>query len=396
MSTDDFFSGEDEELFDVENEQWADEKEPLFPNRPTRKPTQVELYGPLLTLEQQIRKEIASFPELTREQEDVLLERVRVGDTQAKNDLMQGAVLPYLAYWASQLFFTYSWVSPRIEYADLLQVGSIFAWTHFEVALKKDAPLAYLKVCARYQMRLHCLFLAPFLIVTPRSRDREGRYAEAYQEPSLDRPVGEGELFLSDVLAAPDDPSSFASSEEASIQLYEALEQLPDYQRSIVGQVFGLVGYGRERIVDLAMTRGVSESSIERVRDRAIKKLRVLLSPELCTTAQASQRLGIGQKWFVAFATKRGVKQCAQGRYRKQDIEALAQQLVDEKALAARRAVHREEERRERLQMAYQRLTVQSEKVTVRQLAREAHVAPLVAADYLMSYRQESQASYAS
>jgi DNA-directed RNA polymerase specialized sigma subunit len=108
---------------------------------------------PLLTSREQYCKEVFSLPRLTQEQEIALEEAAKQGDPEARSSLIV-ACLSYVAAiaWRYVVYLTTD------DYLDLVSVGNLALVRSMEKSLRKDRPLLYLRVVAKWEIVHHCYY----------------------------------------------------------------------------------------------------------------------------------------------------------------------------------------------------------------------------------------------
>ena len=98
-------------------------------------------------------------------------------------------------------------------------------------------------------------------------------------EVSLDEPINMdtdgNEMRLSDILGTEEDTVTAGLEEDVDKKLlHEALDQLPDREREIVLQRYGLMGRKERTQKEVAHEMGISQSYISRLEKRIMQKLR--------------------------------------------------------------------------------------------------------------------------
>lgn len=293
--------------------------------------SQTALYGEVLTDEQRYSFEISDIPKLTEEQRMDIWEQLRQGDFSGKERLLL-SFLRYVKTVATTLYKAYSWSSPRFEYLDIVQTGHLALLEHFEAALEKPNPTAYILACAKFEMYKYCRRYQ-HLIVTP---DNE----EALFLVSLDCPVcsetGESELFA-DIIPDPSAGDLGATIPPQFDGLDQALILLNPNQREVVERYYGLNEHAPEPLGAIGKPDVVCHT-----KQGALRKLRALLQTpknaceksgcEVYSLDQVCQRLGVSKKNFTDnIAYKNGISSVYMGHYRKEDIERIALQREQRK-----------------------------------------------------------------
>ncbi len=108
---------------------------------------------PILTSQEQYRKEVFSLPRLTQEQELALEERAKHGCIGAEHSLIT-ACLPYVAAiaWRYVVYFSTD------EYLDLVSVGNMALVRSVQRSLTKNRPLLYLHAVAKWEIIHYCYY----------------------------------------------------------------------------------------------------------------------------------------------------------------------------------------------------------------------------------------------
>ena len=289
----------------------------------TKNPSQTELYGELLTSQQQYRKDIAPFREISCEQEHVFVHAAREGDEQARNNLIL-SLLDYVEYWASLFVSTYGWISRSIELTELISIGNFKLVESFDEAMDADNPWAFLASRAKYAMHSYCQNHTN-CITTP-------HHAKSYVVESLDKPLNEDtEETLIDFLSEPNPVIWFSSLSISDERIYTAIGHLGGKQKELVKRVYGLDGYERERMSDIRKAyngKEVTEQCMSKLRDGALASLRQFLETEenLCTMADVISALEISE-WGVYQLVRSGrLTRVAKGRYLQRELDILIEQ----------------------------------------------------------------------
>lgn len=105
----------------------------------------------VLTSLQQYRSEVLSLPRLTESEECDLEQRARLGDEQARKQLIESS-LRYVASVAWQ----YVCYLRQDDYQDLVSVGNMAVVEGIAKALTAKKPSAYLRGMARNAIRRYC------------------------------------------------------------------------------------------------------------------------------------------------------------------------------------------------------------------------------------------------
>jgi RNA polymerase primary sigma factor len=104
-------------------------------------------------------------------------------------------------------------------------------------------------------------------------------FADLGHEPmSLDGPVGGStDLLLGEVIASDDlDPAEAAIATDRAKQLARLLAHLPQRERTILSQRYGLDGRGTRTLREIGDAAGVSRERIRQLESDAISRLKVL------------------------------------------------------------------------------------------------------------------------
>ena len=244
-----------------------------------KKPSQEELYGPLLTDEVQYRHDIGQVRLLDSQREQDLIDRARFGDGEARNELLTHGLLPYIEYWARRLFVTYAWSSFRIEYADLIQAASLAVLEYFDHALTLNNPMAYLSSCAKYEMRHYCLRYSS-LITTPNT-SKEGKQVRPRSVESLDVPLDEeNDTTLVELLVDETWQCCAKGDEQACERLYQALSYLTEKQRVVLMRFFGLGDCPQGTVTEIQRDLQVTETAVRVPLKAGLKNMERLLASE--------------------------------------------------------------------------------------------------------------------
>jgi len=106
----------------------------------------------ILTSLEQYRSEVLRLPRLTASEERDLEQRARLGDEQARQQLIESS----LQYVASVAWRYVCYVRPD-DYPDLVSVGNMAVVEGIAKALTATRPGAYLRGMARHAIRRYCL-----------------------------------------------------------------------------------------------------------------------------------------------------------------------------------------------------------------------------------------------
>ncbi|MDA2634297.1 RNA polymerase sporulation sigma factor SigE [Bacillus cereus] len=196
-------------------------------------------------------------PPLTKEEEEVLLNKLPKGD-QAARSLLIERNLRLVVYIARKFENT------GINIEDLISIGTIGlikAVNTFNPE-KKIKLATYASRCIENEILMHL------------RRNNKNRSEVSFDEP-LNIDWDGNELLLSDVLGTDDD--IITKDLEATVDrhlLIKALHQLNDREKQIMELRFGLAGGEEKTQKDVADMLGISQSYISRLEKRIIKRLR--------------------------------------------------------------------------------------------------------------------------
>ncbi len=195
-------------------------------------------------------------PPLTKEEEEVLLNKLPKGD-QAARSLLIERNLRLVVYIARKFENT------GINIEDLISIGTIGlikAVNTFNPE-KKIKLATYASRCIENEILMHL------------RRNNKNRSEVSFDEP-LNIDWDGNELLLSDVLGTDDD--IITKDLEATVDrhlLMKALHQLNDREKQIMELRFGLAGGEEKTQKDVADMLGISQSYISRLEKRIIKKV---------------------------------------------------------------------------------------------------------------------------
>ncbi|MED3429037.1 RNA polymerase sporulation sigma factor SigE [Bacillus thuringiensis] len=196
-------------------------------------------------------------PPLTKEEEEVLLNKLPKGD-QAARSLLIERNLRLVVYIARKFENT------GINIEDLISIGTIGlikAVNTFNPE-KKIKLATYASRCIENEILMHL------------RRNNKNRSEVSFDEP-LNIDWDGNELLLSDVLGTDND--IITKDLEATVDrhlLMKALHQLNDREKQIMELRFGLAGGEEKTQKDVADMLGISQSYISRLEKRIIKRLR--------------------------------------------------------------------------------------------------------------------------
>jgi len=196
-------------------------------------------------------------PPLTKEEEEILLEKLPTGDDTARSMLIERN-LRLVVYIARKFENT------GINIEDLISIGTIGlikAVNTFNPE-KKIKLATYASRCIENEILMYL------------RRNNKVRSEVSFDEP-LNIDWDGNELLLSDVLGTEDDV--ITKDLEASVDrklLMKALHSLSDREKLIMELRFGLVGDEEKTQKDVADMLGISQSYISRLEKRIFKRLR--------------------------------------------------------------------------------------------------------------------------
>lgn len=196
-------------------------------------------------------------PPLTREEEDLLLDRLPQGDTAVRAMLIERN-LRLVVYIARKFENT------GINIEDLISIGTIGlikAVNTFDTE-KKIKLATYASRCIENEILMYL------------RRNNKIRSEVSFDEP-LNIDWDGNELLLSDVLGTEEDVIYRNIEDEVDRKLLiNALSKLNDRERKIMEFRFGLSGGEEKTQKDVADLLGISQSYISRLEKRIIKRLR--------------------------------------------------------------------------------------------------------------------------
>jgi RNA polymerase sporulation-specific sigma factor len=196
-------------------------------------------------------------PPLTKEEEEMLIEKLSAGDETARSLLIERN-LRLVVYIARKFENT------GINIEDLISIGTIGlikAVNTFNPE-KKIKLATYASRCIENEILMYL------------RRNNKVRAEVSFDEP-LNIDWDGNELLLSDVLGTEDDV--ITKDLEADVDrrlLFNALRQLSEREKQIMELRFGLSGGEEKTQKDVADLLGISQSYISRLEKRIIKRLR--------------------------------------------------------------------------------------------------------------------------
>lgn len=250
--------------------------------------SQYELYGEVLSSEEQYRKDIAQVPRYTKADEAAFVERARSGDEQARHNLILSRI-GYITFLARK-YANISQAHPhRVEFLDLVQLGNLTALERLDKALASPNPIGYLNKAvagamidyARIQIssiptgkhhngeRMPVIYVESLDAPPPASGDSGHR---EYEEAFVDRLVAE---------------TCLPQPEEDYEPLYQAIETLPEKHREVIKRHYGF-GCAPETLnrigIDILRASGRDMSRVRsghapKYERSALKQLKRALEP---------------------------------------------------------------------------------------------------------------------
>ncbi len=201
-----------------------------------KQPSQIELYGELLTVEQQYHHDIADIPRMTMEEEERLIVRARSGDTDAKEHIILSCLGYVQAVARKYTVMCAANGRHLVEYLDLIQVGNLTLVKCSDKALDHPSPFGYLKRAASGEIVKYCMKHGTSITCPS---ERGGKILPMKDVSSLEQPLTPEtqELTLADTLEA---PPVVAQEEKDYTMLYSTLETLTPKQRDVIVRHYGL------------------------------------------------------------------------------------------------------------------------------------------------------------
>jgi len=201
-----------------------------------KKPSQIELYGELLTVEQQYHDDIAELPRLTMEEEKFVIERAMLGNTDARKQMILNCLDYVRAVARNYRVICAANGRNLVEYLDLIQIGNLTLVECLDKALEHPNPFGYLKRAASGEIVKYCMKHGSS-ITSP--SERGGKILSMKDVASLEKPLipEKEELTLASTLEAPLKP---AQDEKDYTMLYSNVEMLTPKQRDAITRHYGL------------------------------------------------------------------------------------------------------------------------------------------------------------
>ena len=217
--------------------------------------------------------EIARLPKLSYEEEVILIERARQGDSEAREALINNC-LSHALHKARVVYFERR--PQHDDLLDLVQQASVQIMENLDKALKKNNPVSYLRAIANYAISQYCTYHSD-LIEKPEYPLEILEKRKAYiTVESLDAPVyHDGKSILVEHIEAPAMQSELdeTSQRKRHTNLYKAFHQLSNRQQGILVRLYGLFGHPTETANDIGDSHLVNSNATH-----ARKKLRALLA----------------------------------------------------------------------------------------------------------------------
>lgn len=203
-------------------------------------------------------------PPLKQEEEQVCIEALDRGETQAKQTLIERN-LRLVVYIARRFENT------GVGIEDLISIGTIGlikAVNTFK-ADKKIKLATYSSRCIENEILMYIR-----------------KISNQKSELSLDEPINTdwdgNELLLSDILGTDADTVMRPLEDDVDQQLlHEALARLPERERTIMTLRYGLGGYQEKTQKEVADLMGISQSYISRLEKRIMVRLRREISKQI-------------------------------------------------------------------------------------------------------------------
>ena len=213
----------------------------------------------MLTSEELYRSETYRIRRLTHKEEQDLIARARMGDTDARTALLHSCLNYIGCIAARHARFVF-----HDEYLDLVGIGNVAIVERFEEALQKENPCGFLRGCAKYSIIYYCFNKSALVPAPWKARQR-------IKTTSLNTPMRENTVQKEsgEVREPPD--YSF---------LYDAIEKLPKHYQDVLICHYGLYNRPDESLYMLSKKLSQSEkgSVAYLTAYRAIKRLRNMLS----------------------------------------------------------------------------------------------------------------------
>ena len=202
-----------------------------------------------------------SFPRpLAPEEERHCLERAAMGDTEARNTLIERN-LRLVAHIMKKYYASES------DQEDLISIGTIgLIKAVSSYRLEKNIKFAtYASRCIENEILMHF-----------RSRRKSG--SDVSLSELIDTGSDGAALELQDVVAGEEDLLEELSARENARRLHAAVERvLTEQEKEVVQLRYGLTGHAPMRQREVASVTGISRSYVSRIEKRALQKLKAAL-----------------------------------------------------------------------------------------------------------------------
>jgi hypothetical protein len=360
--------------------------------------TQTAQLGEMLTLEQQFCQELRSLLQLDDEQEHILIERARSGDTAARNELILSLIPSVKAFVHRFLATNYENVFSQWEVMDLVQEGAKAMLEAFErvrphqsTLNQADNPCAFLLVSAYGTIRGYCRIHHSSIHIpnTPG--------LEPFLVDSLDAALPYDETkTVADLITAPEAELTVGSASDCT-PLSQAIEQLTPRRREIVIRSYGLYGHAPERLCELAQSLSGdakrSKTTCHEIRVKPLGAMRQQLQeiyPQYGTDSLKLQQRYASERLTLSDARRKALREaearleargervtrCTLAREARMDDGWAALSLREYPERQSRVSESARQARDLRLTEALAHVQARGELISVRKLAREAKMAP--------------------
>lgn len=244
-------------------------------NCTTVKTEEPEDDGRSLLAANQYRLELQELEPLDILQQRTLAQMAREGNQEARTLLFEHCLKG--AYYTA---WQYARIPGNPEVLDICQAGSEAMLHHIDEALKSRNPCGFLLVAARWAMAKYCTLEDRLIQVPPASYYQCGKRAPLTVSLMASR-YGEGERTLLEELGEEGlDEQVRDESEKSYPELEEAVRQLSLSDQRLLVQLYGLGESPQLKMRDLVAEGQESEKKLYQRRERALSRLRRLLSPK--------------------------------------------------------------------------------------------------------------------
>ncbi len=224
--------------------------------------------------------ELKRVPLLSREEQQPLIAKARLGDQTARDTL----VIHCLHWTMNRAALLWKERQPKhLDLMDLVGVANVEIMEKFDRALEKDDPVLFLLSSAAYEMQSH-VSAKDSMIQKP----RYGREKMKRLDPvpattvSLDAPAPEGEHPFVETLAA-ENPTPIDKVERREERkyalLHQAINQLSPTLRRATVALYGLFGHPAKTKRELAAEAKITLRGIGDANVRARRQLAERLAP---------------------------------------------------------------------------------------------------------------------